>query len=258
MDKNLKYYDDEFYQQHEQWRGDYAAVSKWIYENIPAKLFGDVGCGNGYMISNLHKYGRKVWGVDAAENFEQYVDKPVRKYVKKVDLTQDVGLDTADAALCFEVAEHIDKRYADVLIKNIVSTKAQTILFTAARPGQEGTHHINLQPKNYWLNKFGKYGYCLDAALTEKFKDDLSKTIETTTWYLDNIMVLQKCDDEKLRGSYSNSEQMIGNLKSRLEKAEARESELSRRLSEIANELHHMKNSKRWVLSSKLIRLIKK
>lgn len=258
MDKNLKYYDDNFYQQHEQWRGDYAAVSKWIYKNIPAKLFGDVGCGNGYMISNLHKYNKKVWGVDAAKKFEEYVDKPVRKFVKTVDLTKDVGLDKCDAALCFEVAEHIDKKYADTLVKNIVSTKASTILFTAARPGQEGTHHINLQPKEYWLKKFSGYGYCLDSALTDKFKNELVKDIKTTTWYLENILILQKCDDVKLKKAFANSEEVITHLKVRLEDLENKNIKLNKDFEEVRVELIKIKNSKRWQLSSNLIRLIKK
>ncbi len=258
MDKNLKYYDDAFYKQHEEWTGDYAKVSKWIYDNIGGQIFGDVGCGNAYMISNLYKTGKKVWGVDAAKNFEEYVDKKIRKFVKKVDLTVETNLDNSDVALCFEVAEHIDKKFADVLVKNIVSTNADTILFTAARPGQDGTHHINLQPPQYWLDKFKKYGYCHDVALSEKFKSDLEAGIQTTVWYLQNIIVLQKCDSHRLKDAYEISGTAITELKSRLEASESENIRLNDQVAAQERELHAIINSKRWKLASKAIKIIKK
>jgi glycosyltransferase involved in cell wall biosynthesis len=193
MDINLKHYDDGFYKMHMPWRSDYDLISKWIFENIPGKIFGDIGCGNGYIISNLYnKYSKKVWGVDGSEYFMDNIDRSVLSMVKRVDLTNKAKLDKADVAICLEVAEHISAEFSDILVNNIVSVNAKTIIFTAAPPGQAGVNHINLQDHKYWVNKFLANGYLLDESLSSKFCKDLSGSLLYTKWYLDNWMVFRK------------------------------------------------------------------
>lgn len=195
MDPNLKYYDNKFFEDQYVWREDYNKVSKWIGDNIKGKVIGDVGCGNGKIISFLQKNcNKKVWGVDGSKSFKKYVDKSILPFVKMVDITQPHSLRRADATICLEVAEHIDSKYSDTLIDNIVSTKADTIVFTAAPPGQDGTNHINLQLHEFWINKFKAKGYFLNKKLSDKFRKDLDGKIEFTWWYLNNFMVFNKID----------------------------------------------------------------
>jgi len=193
MDKNLKHYDKEFYSMHIDWQSDYRHISDWIALNLNADVYGDIGCGNGYIIRNLYKNNKKqVWGIDGSKNFINFVNKSIAPYVKVVDLTERHKLQRSDVSICLEVAEHIEEGYSDIFVQNVVSTKARTIIFTAAPPGQEGISHVNLKPAKFWLKKFKKHGYLPNDMLAQKFRRDLSPQLKHTKWYLNNIMILEK------------------------------------------------------------------
>lgn len=192
-DKNLKAYDKAYYERQKHMRGDYFQVARWMNDNIPGEIFGDVGCGEAYLISDLHnKFGKRVWGVDGSPDFDKFVDPKITDMVQNVDLTKKHTLSESDTTISMEVGEHLPERSADTLVDNIVSTKAKTILFTAAPPGQNGTNHINLQPPEYWQEKFEHRGYILDERLTKKFKRDLNSKLKHAWWYINNVIILQK------------------------------------------------------------------
>jgi len=261
LNKDMKRYYGILLKKRMAWRSDYNAIAKWIDKNIDGGSYGDIGCGNGHMIAYLHGLGKKVWGVDAVEGFEQYVDKEVRQYVKRADLTKLHGLEKCDIALCFEVAERIEEKYADLLIENIASTGASTILFTAAQPEKAGIVHINLQPRKYWLDKFSKFRYCLDAVLTEKFKDNLAKNIKNPIWYLDDIMILQKCDNGKTVRAYEQAYNYIEDIKMKVEDLTLKNKMLKHMEQAYWSQNQHLNSilsSRRWIASTKLMRLIKK
>jgi 2-polyprenyl-3-methyl-5-hydroxy-6-metoxy-1,4-benzoquinol methylase len=255
---DLKYYDKAFFKHRLKWRADYDAITGWINTNIDGQSFGDIGCGSGIMIENLHKMGKKVWGVDGAPNFERYIDKNVRKYVKTADLTKAHAFNKTDVALCFEVAERIDEKYADKLIKSISTTKADVIMFTAAQPFKAGVHHVNLQTRQYWLDKFKKHRYYLDVVLTEKFKRDLSKDIKNLVWYLEDIKIFRRCDDQKMADSFVRAGKLIEELGLEVEDFSFRYEKMKYEYWMTAQELNRILASKRWKLSGKLIKLIKR
>jgi|GEM_PF-2525662 len=258
VDKSLNIYDTAFFKRREAWRSDYAAIADWIDKNIDAKSFGDIGCGSAHVIASLHQLGHAVWGVDAAKSSSAFVDKQIRKYVNRLDATQPQHFASSDVILCFELAERIQQKYSDVLIKNIISPKPHTVVFTAARPGEAGIHHINLQPREYWLNKFVKHGYYLDAAATEKFKSDLTRVIEGPTWYARDIMIFRKYNGQDLVQAYSQANKAIEDQAAEIRDLRLRNKKLRDNVWLINERLNSMLASARWKTSSKIIRLIKR
>lgn len=63
-----------------------------------------------------------------------------------------------DLALSVEVGEHLKEQYAHRLVAGLCSL-GDHIFFSAARPGQKGRHHVNLQPKEYWADLFAEFGF---------------------------------------------------------------------------------------------------
>ena len=63
-----------------------------------------------------------------------------------------------DLAISTEVAEHLDQKDSNTFIDNLTSF-SDVILFSAAIPGQGGTHHVNEQWPSYWIEKFAARGY---------------------------------------------------------------------------------------------------
>jgi hypothetical protein len=78
-----------------------------------------------------------------------------------------------DLCLCLEVAEHVEKEYAEIFVENLC-TLSRTIILSAAPPGQKGTGHVNCQPPKYWMNIFKSFGYDKNSVATELLKGDLA------------------------------------------------------------------------------------
>ena len=132
------------------------ALGKLLAYTLYPSTVIDVGCGPGIYLVPFKERGAQVYGIDGAskagENLEMHefelVDlrnpwTPPRRY---------------DLALCIEVAEHLQPVHAPTLVATLVGC-ADTIFFTAARPGQGGEGHFNEQDKAYWLNLFGAHGF---------------------------------------------------------------------------------------------------
>jgi hypothetical protein len=74
-----------------------------------------------------------------------------------------------DFVNCIEVVEHVKEEYVDNLMKSL--TLGQYVLLTHARPGQVGYHHVNCQPREYWVEKFDNYGYKLSEEDTAAIRE---------------------------------------------------------------------------------------
>jgi hypothetical protein len=64
---------------------------------------------------------------------------------------------TVDMIWCCEVVEHIEEKF----IGNLFDTfkNANIIVMTFGKPGQTGWHHVNCQPKEYWIEKMNGNGF---------------------------------------------------------------------------------------------------
>lgn len=88
------------------------------------------------------------------------------------DLTKkDEPLPIADLAVCFEVGEHLDERYADRLVSKLCAA-APIVAFTAAVPEQPGPGHVNCQWPEYWAEKFRARGRRCDDRIRWRIWDD--------------------------------------------------------------------------------------
>lgn len=141
----------------------------------------DVGCGPGIYVKALKELGHEVIGVDVDKaNPYEHVDIFSDEFLQYTDF---------DLCMCIEVAEHIPEDLADSLIKRLAHT-SDTILFSAAVPGQGGYGHINCQYKDYWIDKFNRNNYILDEVATDKFVDFMKNGYHMG-WLVNNAMVFK-------------------------------------------------------------------
>jgi len=164
-------YDEDFYnaQKEESLLSARVAVPL-VLEVIGRKINSvvDIGCGVGTWLSVYKEQGvGEVFGVDG-----DYVDRDMllidQMEFKSHDLTKKLELDrNFDLALSLEVAEHIDDKLAPLFCENLTNLAA-VIFFSAAIPGQGGTHHINEQWPNYWRKLFAEKGYVMVDVLRSR------------------------------------------------------------------------------------------
>lgn len=153
------------------------------YLNVSGKTVVDFGCGRGDWLKAARDQGaREVLGLDSyALDFEaQHLDFPIRH----VDLTQPVRLEQRfDLALCMEVGEHLEARYAETLVASLVKA-APVVVFSAAVPGQGGVRHVNEQPPAYWHGLFSQHRYaCYD------FRQEIWNDLNIEPWYRMGVLV---------------------------------------------------------------------
>lgn len=145
-------------------------TEKFMREESPKVT--DVGCGPGMILRRLRRLGATVYGLEGSQHGIDYAHDEVRGLIEHCDITKRDDLYARDLVICTEVAEHLDAEHAPHLVKLLCSAMCP-IVFTAAPPGQDGHHHVNCQPKQYWIDLFAGHGAIPDwdttASLTARW-----------------------------------------------------------------------------------------
>lgn len=172
----------------------YKIVVHYIIKNIKSDLTSviDYGCGAGWFLYYFKKAGiNDIVGVEPNEENSSVLDLSIKDNVKFLDLTEQIYMDKQfDLAMNIEVAEHIDEKYADLVVENI-TRHTDLLIFSAATPGQGGYGHVNEQPFEYWVEKLNKINFNCDSKSTKKFRHYLKEN-KAKSWYINNISVFKR------------------------------------------------------------------
>jgi SAM-dependent methyltransferase len=126
---------------------------------INPKSIVDVGCGVGHWLAAFKSYEiEDLLGIDGF-HLKKELFVLDQKCLLQFDLEKKFEVDrTFDLAISLEVAEHISEKNASKFIESLTRL-SDTILFSAAIPGQGGQNHVNEQWPSYWQKKFKDFGY---------------------------------------------------------------------------------------------------
>lgn len=112
----------------------------------------DIGCGTGAQTARLAELGWTAVGVDV---FDVHPEPGFA--FRNVDLLEVGAKLVYDVVLCTETAEHIEESRTDKLVDAVARRARSAIVWSAAVPGQEWEGHVNLKPREWWLEKFARY-----------------------------------------------------------------------------------------------------
>lgn len=187
----MSFYDSAFYSDQEDGsRVSAKIVLSQLFERVGTPTSAiDIGCGVGTWAAELLEQGvSKVVGVDG-----DYVPRD-RLYIPRDNFFAcDLNLELLkfdkkfDFCICLEVAEHLNPERADSFIAEILNMST-SVLFSAAIPGQGGTHHINEQWQSYWVNKFNSQGFFAEFDIRSLVWE--SENVEF--WYKQNMFFFSK------------------------------------------------------------------
>lgn len=147
----------------------------------------DVGCGLGAWGKDIpkeysviyHGIDYKVPETELLIPVENYIDFDLRIPMIAWEEKE------SDLILCLEVLEHLEEKYADTVIESLCNS-ADTILFSAAIPGQGGTCHVNEQWQSYWAKKFAERGY---YPYYQDIRQKLWNNENVSVWYRQNMVL---------------------------------------------------------------------
>jgi SAM-dependent methyltransferase len=155
----------------------------------------DVGCGLGAWLQAAREIGiQDVRGIEGPWlDRSKIVVNP--ELIQVTDLEQPFSLGRRfDLVICLEVGEHLTPTAASKLVASLVA-HGDRVLFSAAIPFQGGTHHINEQFVDYWVNEFARHGYHpLDVVRGRIWNDD------SVFWWLRQNSLLY-CSAASIEGS---------------------------------------------------------
>jgi hypothetical protein len=191
-------YNEEFFEWHLKHAHEYSMRNmEWLLEEYPhIQDVIDFGCGIGSYLLAASKKIDVFWGIDIGyEQARKYIDPEILPFIHQGDCCEEQNIFNADLILCIETAEHIPPSKSEQLVRNLVrnTTEYGMIIFSAAPPGQQGTGHINCQPKSFWIELFDKYGAYVHNEDTEKIKS--AWLSQGCPQYIhDNLLVLKVVD----------------------------------------------------------------
>ena len=194
---NLTVYDGDFFDSNQEEGLSMTIWSVPLFQKIfNFKSLIDVGSATGHYLKTCIDAGvDDVMGLEGSpEAFKKLiVDK---KYVIMHDFRDPYTFHRKwDLAISIEVAEHIDGIYADNYVK-ILTDSSDTVLLTAAPPGQGGTAHVNEQPQEWWIARFSTFGFAYDKATTRQVKEGIEEAEEkgfgVAPWLKPNVMVFRR------------------------------------------------------------------
>lgn len=148
----------------------------------------ELGCGTGTLLYPYLEQGIHVHGVDLSETAQKESALPESQF-EIHDLTEPyTPRQEYDLVLCVEVLEHIPQKAADTIVESIC-TAGDTAIVTAAPPGQGGTHHVNEQPYEYWIEKFEQRGMRYNEQQAEQIRNELE--LSESEWIQKNVLVFE-------------------------------------------------------------------
>jgi len=153
-------YNPQFYEAHQGGaRQSARRIIPLVLNWVQASSVVDLGCGTGSWLAVVRDCGiDDIIGVDGDYVDQSQLEIPQATFLPR-DLTSPLDLGrTFDLAISLEVAEHLPAECAATFVASLVKL-APIVLFSAAIPGQGGTHHVNEQWQNYWADLFHMHDY---------------------------------------------------------------------------------------------------
>jgi len=174
----------------------YRVMAKSILRIFRPRTVLDVGCGFGELLAEFAASGARTLGLEYAEAaIRRCREKGID--VRKCDLTSNEGPpfdERFDLVVSMEVAEHLPATCADRYL-DLLCRSGDTIVFTAAVPGQGGRKHVNEQPHQYWIEKFQCRGFRFLEALSMTLREEW-RNERILAWYHENLMCFQRPDSQ--------------------------------------------------------------
>ena len=143
---------------------------RWAHEMLEVRSVIDVGCGEGHAMRFFRDLGCRVVGVDGSIQARR--DSVIAEHHVVHDYTTGAykPAEMFDLVWSCEFVEHVDERYMDNFLATFECC-SRYLMITFAGPGQPGHHHVNCQPRQYWIDRIEALGLSFDEAFTEKTRD---------------------------------------------------------------------------------------
>ena len=175
------------------WRDDITHFCAVLWNQFKPASVADVGCGPGVYLASFKALGTSpVLGIEGSRNA---LKRAATSEIVHHDLREPFTPPRRyELVLCIEVAEHLHKKYS----RRLVGTVAElcdprgSVVFSAAPPGNDGVHHVNLRPREFWIELFRERGFEHSSRLLDVVRGQLA--LKRMPWVTRNLMIFRGPD----------------------------------------------------------------
>lgn len=187
-------YDRTFFEEwgarHEHYIRSAETIVDALYKEFKPKRLVDLGCGCGVYSHYFARHGVEVLSIDGVQPPREY-SFPGTIHLQDLTVPFENQWNRFDMALCLEVAEHIPEKFSESFLRNITGFSPLLIL-SAAPPNQGGHHHVNEQPKRYWVRRLAELGFLYQRRKTGRLMDMFKNNKPKYMWMCEHISVYEK------------------------------------------------------------------
>ena len=189
-------YDRDFFDRYGAGNPAYAAACRFIGATLaerfaPASAV-DWGCGAGLHAAALIERGVNTVCVDGVQpdSDQRATGVDIRVADLRAPVPPELVPERYDLSLCIDVLEHIEDEHAGAVLANI-TRGAGTVVLSAAPPHQGGHHHVNEQPRRYWIERMLALDWHYDRVATGELEQHFLAHRERVpaSWMYHNLCV---------------------------------------------------------------------
>jgi len=155
------------YERSPEWLEFFGRIADRIVADIGPRTVMDVGCAMGFLVEALRDRGVEAFGIDISEYALQHVREDIRPYVWKASILEPLP-GRYDLIVCIEVLEHLPPAEVEKAIDHLCQA-ADDILFSSTPHDFGEPTHLNVQPLEYWAERFARRGFFRDVDFDASF-----------------------------------------------------------------------------------------
>lgn len=173
--------------------GIYRYIRKNYFTDKDRIITIDLGCGPGEMTKAINAEGDCCVGLDGDPiSVKRGTLRNNMDFIQIDFTTQPIkaGQWIPDFVWSVEFLEHVEEKY----IENFwhIFDSARCAFITAAQPGQRGWHHVNCQPKEYWIGLFKDSGFIFNHKENERVISNSTFPRDTSGKWADKPTVIER------------------------------------------------------------------
>jgi SAM-dependent methyltransferase len=162
-----QHYSPRTYERSDYWLTIFRALADRIVETIGPRRVLDAGCAMGLLVEALRERGVEADGVDVSTYAIAHAPEPVKAYCRVASVTEPLPA-RYDLIVCIEVLEHLSGADAAAAVANFCR-HADDVLFSSTPMHFRDTSHLNVQPPEYWAERFAEHGFYRDVDFDASF-----------------------------------------------------------------------------------------